>query len=67
MPFYLEVIHGRLSLVNLFYLRSFIGRLSLVNLFYEERLEDEDGSVIGYTHKGGGIIVVLRTGGFLER
>ena len=29
--------------------------------------EDEDGSVIGYTHKGGGIIVVLRAGGFLER
>ena len=33
----------------------------------KERLEDEDGFVIGYTHKGGGIIVVLRTGGFLER
>ena len=33
----------------------------------EEDLEDEDGFVIGYTHKGGGIIVVLRTGGFLER
>ena len=33
----------------------------------EERLEDEDGSVTGYTHRGGGIIVVLRTGGFLER
>ena len=32
-----------------------------------ESLEDEDGSVIGYTHKGGGIIMVLRTGGFLER
>ena len=29
--------------------------------------EDEDGSVIGYTHRGGGIIVVLRTGGFLEK
>ena len=33
----------------------------------EEEPEDEDGSVIGYTHKGGGIIVVLRAGGFLER
>ena len=33
----------------------------------EEELEDEDGSVIGYTHKGGGTIVVLMTGGFLER
>ena len=29
--------------------------------------EDEDGSVIGYTYRGGGIIVVLRTGGFLEK
>ena len=33
----------------------------------EEELEDEDGSVIGYTHKGGGTIVVLMTRGFLER
>ena len=33
----------------------------------EEGFEDDDGSVIGYTHKGGGIIVVWRTGGFLER
>ena len=24
-------------------------------------LEEEDESVIGYTHRGGGIIVVLRT------
>ena len=35
--------------------------------FAREEPMDEDGSVIGYTHKGGGIIVVLRTGGFLER
>ena len=27
----------------------------------EEGPEDEDGFVIGYTHKGGEIIVVLRT------
>ena len=40
-------------------------RISLGSI--EERLEDEDGSVIGYTHKGGAIIMVLRTGGFLER
>ena len=33
----------------------------------EEGPEDKDGSVIGYTHKGGEMIVVLRTGGFLER
>ena len=33
----------------------------------EEELEDEDGSVIGYTHKGGGTIVVFIARGFLER
>ena len=46
---------------------SIILRISLGSA--EERLEDEDedGSVIRYTHKGGGIIVVLKTGGFLER
>ena len=44
---------------------SIILRISLG--FVEESLEDEDGSVIGYTNKGGGIIMVLRTGGFLER
>ena len=33
----------------------------------EEELEDEDGFVIGYTHRGGGTIVVLIAGGFLER
>ena len=27
----------------------------------EEGHEDEDGYVIGYTHRGGGIIVVLKT------
>ena len=52
---------------------SFIseGRFSIIlrisSVASEEDLEDEDGFVIGYTHKGGGIIVVLRTGGFLER
>ena len=30
----------------------------------EEELEDEDGFVIGYTHRGGLIIVVLRPGVF---
>ena len=44
---------------------SIILRISLESI--KERLEDEDGSVTGYTHKGGEIIVVLRTGGFLER
>ena len=44
---------------------SIILRISLGSV--GERLDDEDGSVTGYTHKGGGIIVVLRTGGFLER
>ena len=29
--------------------------------------ERNDGSIIGYTHKGGGMIVVFRIGGFLER
>ena len=52
---------------------SFIyeGRFSIIlrisSGFVEEGPEDEDESVIGYTHRGGGIIVVLRTGGFLER
>ena len=52
---------------------SFIskGRLSIIlrisSESVEEELEDEDGSVIGYTHKGGGTIVVLMTRGFLER
>ena len=42
-------------------------RLRVSSGFAEEEPEDEDGSVIGHTHKGGGLIVVLRTGGFLER
>ena len=33
----------------------------------EEGPEDEDGSIIGYTHRGGGTIVVLIARGFLER
>ena len=33
----------------------------------EEEPEDEDGSVIRYTHKGGGTIIVLMAEGFLER
>ena len=33
----------------------------------EEEPKDEDGSVTRYTHKGGGTIVVLMAGGFLER
>ena len=52
---------------------SFIfgGRFSIIlrissGFAEEEDPEEEDGSVIGYTHRGGGI-VVFRTGGFLER
>ena len=48
-----------------------VGRVSTVlrisSGFAKEGPEDEDGFVIGYTQRGGGIIVVLRTGGFLER
>ena len=33
----------------------------------EDELEDEDRSVIGYTHKGEEIVVVLMARGFLER
>ena len=33
----------------------------------EEEPEDENGFVIGYTHKGGGTIIELMAGGFLER
>ena len=50
------ISEGRFSIILMISLRS-----------AEEELEDEDGSVIGYTHKGGGIVVVLRTRGFLER
>ena len=48
----------------------FKGRLSIILRIssgsVEEELEDEDGSVIGYTHRGGGIMVVLSARGFLE-
>ena len=43
---------------------SIMLRISLRTV--EEGPEDEDGSVIEYTHRGGLIIVVLRPGGFLE-
>ena len=47
----------------------FEGRFSIIlrisSRAKEDGSEDEDGSVIGYTHKGGGIIVVLTDGGFL--
>ena len=44
------------------------GRLSIILRISlgaeEDKSEDEDGFVIGYTHKGGGTIVVLIAGGF---
>ena len=47
------------------------GRFSIIlrisSGFAKEDPEEEDGSVIGYTHRGGGMIVVFRTGGFRER
>ena len=43
--------------IFLFYINS----ESYYKLFFREKL------ITGYTHKGGGIIVVSRTGGFLER
>ena len=49
------------------------GRLSIISVISirveeeEDGFEDEDRFVIGYTHKGEGITVVLMTGGFLER
>ena len=43
------------------------GRFSIILRISLGVVEDEDGSVIGYTHKGGGTIVVLMAGGFLER
>ena len=55
------------------YIWSFIsrGRFSIIlrisSGIAEEGLEDEDGSVTGYTHRGGGMIAVLKTRGFLER
>ena len=33
----------------------------------EDESEDEDGFVIGYAHRGGGITVVLMARGILER
>ena len=61
-----------LALVKVF-IWSFISRgrffimLRILLRTAEEDPEDEDGSVIGYTHRGGLIIVVLRTRGFLEK
>ena len=52
---------------------SFIsrGRFSIIlrisSGFTEKDPEEEDGSIIEYTHRGGGMIVLFRTGGFLER
>ena len=48
-----------------FFMWSFIyeGRLSII-LVVEYDCEDEDGSVIGYKHKGEGMIVVLIVGDF---
>jgi len=47
------------------------GRISIIlrisSRAEEDEPEDEDGSVIGYTHKGEGITVVLMAGGFLKR
>ena len=47
---------------------SFIyeGRLSII-LVMEYECEDEDGSMIGYTHRGEEMTVVLIVGDFLER
>ena len=42
------------------------GRLSIISVMAYE-CEDENGSVIGYTHKGEEITVVLMVGDFLER
>ena len=66
------ILLDRASKVKVF-IWSFIseGRFSTIlrisSGVVEEELEDEDGSVMGYTHRGGGIIVVFRIGGFLER
>ena len=66
------ILLDRASKVKVF-IWSFIsrGRFSIIlrisSRGAEEGFEDEDGSITGYTHKGGEIIVVLRTGGFLER
>ena len=51
-----------------FFMWSFIseGRLSIISVM-EYECEDEDGSVIGYTHKGEEMKMVLIVGDFLER
>ena len=43
--------------------------ISVISIGVEEEdgFEDDDRFVIGYSHKGEGITVVLTTGGFLER
>ena len=47
------------------------GRFSIIlrisSGFAKEDPKEEDGYVIGYTHRGGGMNVVFRTGGFVER
>ena len=43
------------------------GRFSIILRISLGVAKDEDGSVIGYTNKGGGTIVVLMAEGFLER
>ena len=66
------ILLDRVSRIKVF-IWSFIseGRFSTIlrisSGVVEEEPEDEDGSVMGYTYRGGGIIVVLRIGGFLER
>ena len=47
--------------------RRFSIILRMSSGYAEGGFEDKDGFVIGYTHRGGGIIVVLKTEGFLER
>ena len=42
------------------------GRLSIISVMAYE-CEDENGSMIGYTHKGEEMTVVLMVGDFLER
>ena len=41
--------------------------LSISSGVEEDESEDKDGFVSGYTHKGGGMNLVLIAGGFLER
>ena len=44
----------------------FKGRLAIISVM-EYKCEDEDGSMIKYTHKGEEMTVVLMVGDFLER